>query len=256
MTYTNKENYEIILQKYKLDNSNKDENNYNKECLICLEPIIIEEGNLISLPCKCANSIYHKNCITQMLLSGVNKNFCPHCKQKYKISKKYTNNTNNTIINEQHYNQEIVNELGRRFEIDRQNDRIKKSSMCKIFFHFLFNSIINVFSGNFIFNEGIKNILFRILVFTNIFKIFFNAFIVYVIKKEPEKINKIIICSYILQFLIFGYTIELLIIYFHKPYKYTFIAIIVINVAFSLMDIAFGRLFREESEQNNRINFL
>jgi hypothetical protein len=50
----------------------------DKECLICLEPMMDLEMNLIvKLPCGCANSAYHMNCILQLLESGKNKNFCP-----------------------------------------------------------------------------------------------------------------------------------------------------------------------------------
>ena len=57
----------------------------DKECLICLEPMHLEMNPIVKLPCGCANSAYHTTCILQLLESGKNKNFCPHCKTKYKI---------------------------------------------------------------------------------------------------------------------------------------------------------------------------
>ena len=66
---------------------NFDRNNLlDKDCLICLESIDIEEQKLIKLPCNCSNSIYHISCITTFLNSGTNKNFCPHCKNIYNIA--------------------------------------------------------------------------------------------------------------------------------------------------------------------------
>jgi hypothetical protein len=59
----------------------------DQECPICLEPFDLELSNAyVMLPCNCANSTYHMTCITQMLQSGENKNFCPYCKTIYKIN--------------------------------------------------------------------------------------------------------------------------------------------------------------------------
>ena len=59
----------------------------DQECPICLEPFDLELSNMVvMLPCNCANSTYHMTCITQMLQSGENKNFCPYCKTIYKIN--------------------------------------------------------------------------------------------------------------------------------------------------------------------------
>ena len=57
----------------------------DKECLICLEPMVLEMNQLVKLPCGCANSAYHIRCVIQLLQSGENKNFCPHCRQRYTI---------------------------------------------------------------------------------------------------------------------------------------------------------------------------
>jgi hypothetical protein len=265
MTNVNKTHEEINLGNYILVKPNLTNSidlikeSDNKECLICLEIINIESGNLIRLPCKCTSSIYHKECIEKMLLYGRNKNFCPHCKQKYKISN--NNNLNQNQNQNQHQYQNTINELERRFERDEIDDRINKTNICVTVFHTLFNSIINILSGNLIIDEKNINIYNKILLYSNIFKIFFNAFCIYVIKKEPEQMKKIIISSNIFQFLIFGYTVGIFIKYYNNSNKYTFIGIIMISIVFSLMDMAFRRLFRENRDQENRdqeniINFL
>ena len=62
----------------------------DKECIICLESLSndVESATaiIIMLPCKCANSSYHIACIRQLLMSGQNKNFCPHCRTNYDVS--------------------------------------------------------------------------------------------------------------------------------------------------------------------------
>ena len=70
-----------------LQNFEKPESGFikEKECLICLEPFDLESNKFVQLPCKCSNSVYHIDCIIQLLHSGDNKNFCPHCKTNYEI---------------------------------------------------------------------------------------------------------------------------------------------------------------------------
>jgi len=71
-----------------LHNFEKPDNDFikDKECLICLESIDIEAQKIVKLPCKCTNSVYHIICITELLKSGQNKNFCPHCKKIYTLT--------------------------------------------------------------------------------------------------------------------------------------------------------------------------
>ncbi len=57
----------------------------NKDCLICLESIDVESQKIVGFPCKCANSVYHTDCVVTFLYSGQDKNFCPHCKIKYNL---------------------------------------------------------------------------------------------------------------------------------------------------------------------------
>ena len=76
------DNYIINFQNFKKPNN---EFIKEKECLICLESFDLESQQLVQLPCECSNSVYHITCITQLLKSGQNKNFCPHCKRKYII---------------------------------------------------------------------------------------------------------------------------------------------------------------------------
>jgi hypothetical protein len=72
-----------VLQSF--ENPDKDFLN-DKECLICLESMrLVSMDQLVKLPCGCANSAYHILCIIQLLQSGENNNFCPHCKTKYAL---------------------------------------------------------------------------------------------------------------------------------------------------------------------------
>ena len=57
----------------------------DKDCLICLESADVESQKIVGFPCKCANSVYHINCVVTFLYSGQDKNFCPHCKIKYEL---------------------------------------------------------------------------------------------------------------------------------------------------------------------------
>ncbi len=191
-----------------------------------------------------------------MLLYGIDKNFCPHCKQKYKISNNNNLNQNQHQYQNQNQNQNPINELDTRFERNDRNYRINRTNICVTVFHMLFNSTINILTGNLIIDEKNMNTYNKILLYLNIFKIFFNAFCIYVIKKDPEQIKKIIILSNIFQLLIFGYTIGLFIKNYNNSNKYTFIGIIIISIVFGLIDIIFRRLFRENIDQENRMNFL
>ncbi len=244
MTNVNKTQLEISLGNYILVKENitsKVVVDNNNECLICLDIINIESCDLISLPCKCSNSIYHKDCLVKMLLYGPNKNFCPHCKQKYNIFESNTTNTTNTSNNitlGEQENRIILDEMER-------NEQNQKTNICVTVFHMIFNSIINVFSGNLIMDENTKNTFNKTLLYMNIFKIFFNSVCIYVMKKKPEQFYKIMISSYTLQFIIFCYTIALFIKKFNSKEKFTFIAIIVINFGISLIDIGFRKIFRD-----------
>lgn len=160
----------------------------DKECLICLDPFDLESNQIVMLPCKCANSVYHIGCIVLMLNSGQNKNFCPHCKGNYEMPLQMQNQQQVVIPLEQ-----------------LQNLQITKITYILII-HILSNSIMNVinivvarnaFDTNF--NEELK-----VLIFLYFCKLFFNCVIVIYSKNNIEKIADSLFCSYVYQTVSFG----------------------------------------------------
>jgi len=154
----------------------------DKECLICLDPFDLESNQIVMLPCKCANSVYHIGCIVLMLNSGQNKNFCPHCKGNYEMPL-----------------QQFVGAT------QLQNLQITKITYILVI-HILSNSIMNVinivvarnaFDTNF--NEELK-----VLIFLYFCKLFFNCVIVIYSKNNIDKIADSLFCSYVYQTVSFG----------------------------------------------------
>lgn len=125
----------------------------DKECLICLEAFDTEKGEVVKLPCNCANSVYHKTCILRFLSTGENKNFCPHCKQVY--------------------SQEQPN----------HEQRIRAKLSYIILVHVLTNSIMNIInlgmSTHESYNNKIANIITTILVINSFCKLVMNTYIVF-----------------------------------------------------------------------------
>ncbi len=100
----------VLLTKYfsdfpipeKFDESN---------CLICLEEFDLEsEKKFISLPCGCSNCIYHIDCLVKWLDSGINKNYCVHCKRIFEIPNLTNTNPNKIIISNNTTNSNESNE--------------------------------------------------------------------------------------------------------------------------------------------------
>ncbi len=123
-----------------LQNFEKPETSFlkDKECLICLETFDLESTEIVKLPCKCANSVYHIVCIVQLLHSGENKNFCPHCKTKYEMPLQ----TQIQVSRHQVLPYIVIStEISRTWQL--QDLQITKITYILII-HILFNSIMNV----------------------------------------------------------------------------------------------------------------
>jgi hypothetical protein len=144
-----------------------------KECLICLESVDIESQKIVKLPCECANSVYHIVCIIQLIQSGQNKNFCPHCKTTYEL---------------------LVQEPP------------TKQLRCILFFHIFSNSVLNIINIATIsddYHNRDANIISKILLISYFCKMLFNCCITFYSKQEPEKNESNLWLSYIIQTTLF-----------------------------------------------------
>ncbi len=188
----------------------------DKECLICLETFDLELCNkIIKLPCECANSAYHIACITQLLESGQNKNFCPHCKKIYNIS-----DTAPVVA-----------------PIVEDNMRTRMF-VTIIFVHIISNSLMNIINISELkeYSETDVNIVSKLLLICYFFKLLVNAWIIFKVKANTEKIESYLSLSYTIQTLLFILLICLL-----SSVKKDFNSIILIinNVFFYFSDLAF-----------------
>ena len=192
----------------------------DKECLICLEPFDLELCNkIIKLPCECANSAYHINCITQLLESGQNKNFCPHCKKIYNISV-----------------QELIPAPVAAPIVE---DNIRTRMFVTILFvHIISNSLMNIINISELreYSETDVNIVAKLLLICYFFKLLVNTWIVFKVKADTEKIESYLSLSYTIQTLLFILLICLL-----SSVKKDFNSIILIinNVFFYFCDLIF-----------------
>ena len=173
----------------------------DKECLICLESIdptkswmlasqldmepnkLVKIEDLVKLPCGCANSAYHIGCVLLLLNSGQNKNFCPHCKTFYQVNPP---------------------PITRRAEIENALIQTRKFAHI-LMFHLLSNSIMNginifVAKSNV---AGKKNDMFQVLILFYILKIFCNYFILAYSKNNLDKIETLLVYSYVFQTVLF-----------------------------------------------------
>ncbi len=209
----------------------------DKEGLICLESMDLEMNNLVKLPCGCANSTYHIPCIIQLLESGDNKNFCPHCKTKY------------TILLEQQVTIPQVVPL----QIIRQelnNDFRIKNKVQILLFHLLINSIMNIISiyvsrsnpGYNKYEELHALLLFYFL------KIFCNFFSLGYSKNNIDKIETVLVVSYVYQTTVFGVLVYTLAIIKNDQLTTSLLAN---NLVLVIMDVAFRAFV--EYRINNRV---
>jgi hypothetical protein len=156
----------------------------------------LEMNQLVKLPCGCANSAYHIPCIVQLLQSGENKNFCPHCKTKY------------TILLEQRVTIQQVVPL----QIIRQDlnlDSRIKNDVQKLLFHLLINSIMNIINiyVSRDYDGYNKYIELQVLMLFYFLKVFCNFCSLGYSKNNIDKIEIILVVSYVYQTTIFVFLI-------------------------------------------------
>ena len=212
----------------------------DKECLICLEVFDLESNKFVQLPCKCSNSTYHIECIVKLINSGINKNFCPHCKSIYEIPPIPV--TMNQIVP---YN--VVNiQLG----IDINYERIKNFTHILVC-HIISNSIMNII--NIVVSRDWAEINGRpelqVLILFYFCKLFFNYVILMYSKNNINKIEDCLVYSYVFQTILFCFLI----------YAFTKIKndinctiLIVNNVFFSFGDLIFRVII--EYKMRNTVN--
>ena len=209
-------NHIINFQNFKKPNN---EFIKEKECLICLESFDLESQQLVQLPCECSNSVYHITCITQLLKSGQNKNFCPHCKRKYII-----------------ISQTILAPIALVPPVN-DNGRIRMF-VTILYVHIVSNSIMNVINiaESREYPQDDDNIVSKILLICYFCKMLVNVCIIFKIRAETEKITSYLSLSYTIQTLLF-----ILFICLMSSVKkdYNSIALIINNSFFYFGDFAF-----------------
>jgi hypothetical protein len=182
----------------------------DKECLICLESIDIEEQKLIKLPCNCSNSIYHISCITTFINSGNNKNFCPHCKNIYNIVEQ-TDVEQTDVVAEQN---------------NEKNGII-------FVVHIFSNTIMNIINLATITDKNITEKVFIIITFC---KVVVNFGFIIFINKNTIQIKSCVNYSYILQLFLL---IMLLIIVSNRKDDFDSIILLANNFLFFFGDLFF-----------------
>jgi hypothetical protein len=181
----------------------------DKECLICLETINIEALKIVKLPCGCSNSVYHIICILQLLGSGKNKNFCPHCKTNYEIPLKQIQEIQQPVLRNQVLPYNVVNA-----EITPPNREVQIKIFTKILmFHILINSLMNI--NNIVISkicDGYNTQLDELHVSMLFYfcKLFFNYIMLCYAKNNIDKIEDCLVCSYVFQSTLFCLLIYIL----------------------------------------------
>ena len=220
----------------------------DKECLICLETFDLESNNnnnIVKLPCKCSSSVYHILCIVNLLHSGENKNFCPHCKTKYEIS---LQNIQIQVSNNQVLPYIVINT-----QLDTIHDsQIKYFShilICHIFSNSIMNFINICLSKLSIDHKSVDEL--QILMLFCVGKLFFNYCILMYSKGNIEKIDSCLICSYVFQSVLFGLLVYLL-TKINNDYKS--IILLFNNILFISLDFSFR--LKKECKIRNTVNVL
>lgn len=209
----------------------------DKECLICLETIDIELNKIVQLPCKCSNSAYHILCIVNLLNSGENKNFCPHCKTNYGIS---LQNIQVQVANNQVLPYIVINT---QFEPIRD----KHILVCHIFSNSIMNFINICLSKLCVDYENIEEI--QLLMLFCFGKLFFNYSILMYSKNNIEKTEISLICSYVFQSVLFGLLLYSL-TKINNDYKT--ILLLFNNILFISLDFSFRA--KSECKMRNTVN--
>ena len=216
----------------------------DKECLICLEPFDLESNKIVQLPCKCSNSTYHIVCIVKLLVSGVNKNFCPHCKTNYEIPLQQIQATGNQIV------PYIVVINTPQQEIHNSQMAHFKNILCVHIFSNSIMNFINISLSRLSFNyKSVEEL--QLLMLFYVFKLFFNYCILIHSKNNIERIEYSLICSYVFQTVLFG-----LLVYSLTKIKNDYCSIILLfnNILFTLLDLSFR--LKSEYKMRNTINVL
>lgn len=223
----------------------------NQECIICLEtmPTDVEsQSTIIVLPCKCANSAYHSACIILLLMSGENKNFCPHCKRKYSVSNN-RNGADGAVFTDANVNADAVNGA------DADNgaavadaDAVRLRKLSYVFLvHIFTNSIMNLVNISMLqdYNERNANILSKLLLIFYFCKLLLNCAFIFAMERNANKYEKQLSISYIIQSILFILLVSLI-----STNKINFSATIILinNLVFSLSDL----IFRIGVECHNR----
>lgn len=217
-----------------------------KECLICLEPFDLESNKFVQLPCKCSNSVYHIDCILQLLHSGANKNFCPHCKTNYEIQ------LQNIQIYVSRHQVLPYNIINTQLVHDINYAKIKIFTNLLVI-HFFSNSIMNFInvclSRLCIDYKSVEEL--KILMLFYFLKLFFNYVILMYAKNNIEKINDSLVYSYIFQTILFG-----LLIYSLTKIKIDYNSIILLlnNIFLGFGDVTYRIII--EHKMRNTVNVL
>ena len=163
----------------------------DKECLICLETIDLEVAKIVKLPCGCSNSVYHVVCIAQLLSSGKNKNFCPHCKSNYELTLQQVVQPSNLIA----------------VQPNTENEQTRLLSYI-IIVHIFSNSIMNLINIGLShdYSKNDANIISKILQISYFCKILVNVCIIINLKVNVKQINSHLSLSYIIQTVLFVIT--------------------------------------------------
>jgi len=157
----------------------------DKDCLICLETVDVEMNLIVALPCNCANSAYHITCVVQMLQSGDNKNFCPHCKTTYLVP--------------------LIPSAPLTPVADHQSF-ILKNYTHMIMFHLLSNTFLNFFNlflckTHSSYNTSVE---LQALMPIYIFKLLCNSLYLILLMNNVERIANMLLVSYTFQIMLFG----------------------------------------------------
>jgi hypothetical protein len=217
----------------------------DKECLICLEPFDIESNKFVQLPCKCSNSVYHIDCILKLLHSGINKNFCPHCKTNYDIPLQQ-------IPQMPQMNQVLPYIVINTYREQIRDLQIKYFTHILVF-HIILNSIMNIInivvSRNCAEYNGWAEL--QVLMLFYFCKLFFNYCILMYARNNIDKIDDCLIYSYVFQTILFCFFIYILTKIKNDDNS---TILIVNNVSLSLTDLAF-RVITEQKIRNT-VNIL
>ena len=218
-----------------------------KECLICLEPMDIEMNRIemnriemnqiemnriemnqiVMLPCGCANSAYHIPCILQLLASGENKNFCPHCKTEYNLFLKPV----------------VVQPVIQPVNLSHQFTHI-------LLVHLISNTLMNII--NICVSRSYPNYNreaeFQVLMLFYFLKLFINFSMLVYAKNDFERIETVLVYSYVYQTVLIGLLIYIL----AKIKNDSFMtALLVNNLLFGITDLAYR--FVVEYKLRNRV---